>query len=381
MGHAVPVHPQVPGIAMAGSDRLAMAVQQQQHFSLFWSSAFQMPLRVHSWTSEGRTTLCGLSSSTLSTRLSICCASQRPATTGSIHPGRDKADGRDRTRGNRPDFIEEDIYTIDDGWKVDFDASEEMMAVAGVQIPVRLKQQLKSVRRIKKAVVEKTPVEPPRETHKLLRVMAGRCAGKKLTSPADAKVRPMMEVVRGAVFNILQSLDSWNPSSPSGRWLDLYSGTGSVAIEAMSRGCCAEAHFVEMDPWVVTNVLRPNLEETNCHNQTVIHTSKVETLLENASKHGAEAFGGAFDYVSVTPPYEAVSYTELMAQLSASPLLSDNAFMVVEYPIKSKHEMPDACGALIRIKDRRYGRTFVAIYGPQWLERDEPKVKRGISRI
>lgn len=36
-----------------------------------------------------------------------------------------------------------------------------------------------------------------------------------------------------------QSLDGWIPSSPSGRWLDLYSGTGSVAIEALSRGCCA----------------------------------------------------------------------------------------------------------------------------------------------
>lgn len=375
MGHAMPVRPLMQGLAMAGSGRSGVQ-QQQQHLSPFCSSALPGPLSVHARTVEGRATFCGHSNSTLGTSLSMRCASQRPATTG---PSRDKEDGRERTKGNRPDVIEEDIYTVDDGWKVDFAPSEEMMEVAGVQIPVRLKQ-LQSARRTKRLAAGKTPVEPPRATHKLLRVMAGRCAGKKLTSPADAKVRPMMEVVRGAVFNILMSLDSWNPSSPSGRWLDLYSGTGSVAIEAMSRGCCAEAHFVEMDPWVITNVLRPNLEDTNCHNQTVIHTSKVETLLEQASKRGAGVFGGPFDYVSVTPPYEAVSYTELMGQLSASPLLSENTFMIVEYPLKSKHEMPDSCGALNRIKDRRYGRTNVAIYGPQWLERDEPKVKRGTSR-
>lgn len=50
-------------------------------------------------------------------------------------------------------------------------------------------------------------IAPPLDLFNILRdgqVMAGRCAGKKLSSPADAKVRPMMEVVRGAVFNILK---------------------------------------------------------------------------------------------------------------------------------------------------------------------------------
>lgn len=49
-----------------------------------------------------------------------------------------------------------------------------------------------------------------------------------------------------------------------------------------------EAHFVEMDPWVISNVLLPNLRETNCENQAVVHTSKVETLLEQASKRGGK---------------------------------------------------------------------------------------------
>ena len=107
----------------------------------------------------------------------------------------------------------------------------------------------------------------------LLQVMAGKVGGRKLASPADLNVRPMMEVVRGAVFNILQvgftyiflwsccyamdytsdevkrciceldfifvfqALGGCSSQLPPGRWLDLYSGTGSVGIEALSRGC------------------------------------------------------------------------------------------------------------------------------------------------
>ncbi|BBN06066.1 16S rRNA (guanine966-N2)-methyltransferase [Marchantia polymorpha subsp. ruderalis] len=304
----------------------------------------------------------------------------RAAAAPSVGTGREKDRGKRRSkepreeRAPRSDVLEEDIYTIEDGWSVHIDPAEEMIEIAGVQVPVRLKQQLQNERRsnARNRASDKAaaPVAAPRLTHKLLRVMAGSVAGKKLTSCADLKVRPMMEVVRGAVFNILHSLSGWSASTPSGRWLDLYSGTGSVAIEALSRGCCEEAHFVEMDPWVITNVLQPNLQETNFDMHSTIHTSKVESLLQQAADRGADYLGGGFDFVSVTPPYEAVSYTALMAQLAVSPLITDNTFMVVEYPIKSKHEIPDTCGKLYKVRDRRYGRTFVAIYGPEWVERD-----------
>ncbi|KAF9604599.1 hypothetical protein IFM89_008043 [Coptis chinensis] len=73
-----------------------------------------------------------------------------------------------------------------------------------------------------------------------------------------------------------------NPASlRPGRCLDLYSGTKSVGIEAISKGC-SEAHFVEMDPWVISEFLRPNLEWTEFLDASVIHTLRVETFLERA---------------------------------------------------------------------------------------------------
>lgn len=57
-----------------------------------------------------------------------------------------------------------------------------------------------------------------------------------------------------------------------GRWLDLFAGTGSVGIEALSRGV-GQAHFIEMDPWVVTSCLTPNLELCALESQAIVHTT------------------------------------------------------------------------------------------------------------
>ncbi|KAK4272048.1 hypothetical protein QN277_020649 [Acacia crassicarpa] len=206
--------------------------------------------------------------------------------------------------------------------------------------------------------------KPPRTTHKLLQVIGGKARRKKLLSPKGMDVRPMMEVVKGAAFDILQAAGGCPASLRPGRWLDLYSGTGSVGIEALSRGC-SEAHFVEIDPWVVSDVLRPNLEWTEFLDASVIHTLRVENFIERAEQFVGNH--GPFDYISVTPPYTQVDYGVLMRQISESVLIGEDTFIVVEYP--SRTVMLDSCGCLVKITDRRFGRTFLAIYGPTWAQK------------
>ncbi|KAK2967856.1 hypothetical protein RJ640_029850 [Escallonia rubra] len=215
--------------------------------------------------------------------------------------------------------------------------------------------------------------KPPRQTHKLLQVLGGKARRKKLLSPKSMDVRPMMEVVKGAAFGILQVAGGCPASLRPGRWLDLYSGTGSVGIEAMSRGC-SEVHFVEMDPWVVSDILRPNLEWTGFLDDSVIHTISVENFLERAERFVGtfswnQSLGkdGPFDYISVTPPYTQVDYAVLMNQISNSSLIGDDTFIVVEYPLGT--DMLDSCGCLIKIADRRFGRTHLAMYGPKWAQK------------
>ncbi|CAN0857577.1 Putative rRNA methyltransferase YlbH [Linum grandiflorum] len=215
-----------------------------------------------------------------------------------------------------------------------------------------------------KPVLEEKAVQPRRTTHRLLQVLGGKAKRKKLLSPKGMDVRPMMEVVKGSAFDILQAAGGCPASLRPGRWLDLYSGTGSVGIEAISRGC-VQAHFVEMDPWVISNVLQPNLEWTGFLDLSVIHAVPVESFLNQAAHFLGE--NKTFDYISVTPPYTQVDYGILMELVSKSGLIGENTFILVEYPLKTN--MLDSCGGLVKITDRRFGRTLLAIYGPEWAQK------------
>ncbi|KAK6266946.1 hypothetical protein QUC31_017783 [Theobroma cacao] len=241
----------------------------------------------------------------------------------------------------------------------------------------RIKEVLGQGKGKRKKVVTEEEAKPPRTTHKLLQVLGGKAKRMKLLSPKGMDVRPMMEVVKGAAFDILQVAGGCPASLRPGRWLDLYSGTGSVGIEAISRGCSevplltyytsagCSVHFVEVDPWVISNVLRPNLEWTRFLDVSVIHPVRVENFLEQADRFvGSD---GPFDYISVTPPYIQVDYGTLMAQISKSAIIGEDTFIVVEYPLRTN--MLDSCGCLVKIKDRRFGRTHLAIYGPKWAQK------------
>jgi 16S rRNA (guanine(966)-N(2))-methyltransferase RsmD len=175
--------------------------------------------------------------------------------------------------------------------------------------------------------------------------------------------RPMMEKVRGAVFNALISRLGGHALPSDTRWLDLFAGTGSVGIEGLSRGAC-DAHFIELDPWVVTNVLEPNLELTSVAAKAAVHQMRAEDFLKKAAATPRFA-GGAFDFVSVCPPYLLVSYPELFSLLEESPLLHAGSHVIVEYPKELSHEIPDVLAGLHKFRDRRYGRTFLAMYGPE----------------
>lgn len=171
----------------------------------------------------------------------------------------------------------------------------------------------------------------------------------------------MMEKVRQAIFNIIQSQAGTVNSLPrTARWLDLFAGTGSVGLEALSRGV-REAHFVEMDPVVVQKILGRNIASCGFKGRATCHTSKAEDFLRRANQLPRFA-GGAFDFISVCPPYLLVSYPELYELLDASPLIHSGTIVFVEYPKQLKQHVRDSIGPLQKVKDRKYGRTYVAVY-------------------
>lgn len=96
---------------------------------------------------------------------------------------------------------------------------------------------------------------PKRKTHKRLTVSSGTLKGGLLLSPKDNDVRPMMGKVRSAIFSMLLARLGMAQLPSTSRWLDLFAGTGSVGIEAISRGC-GSCTFVEIDNWTANEVLK-----------------------------------------------------------------------------------------------------------------------------
>ncbi|GBF95605.1 hypothetical protein Rsub_08587 [Raphidocelis subcapitata] len=200
-----------------------------------------------------------------------------------------------------------------------------------------------------------------RRLHRQLKVIAGSAAGRRLVSSRGAQTRPMMEKVRAAVFDMVQSQAGSVGGLPQGsRWLDLFAGTGSVGLEALSRGA-GEAHFVELDPWVHRRVLAVNIDACGFAKAATRHTARAEDFLRRAAVAPRFA-GGAFDFVSVCPPYLLVSYPELYDLLGASGLLHERSVAFVEYPKQLAHHIRPTLGPLARVRDRCYGRTYIAIY-------------------
>jgi len=84
----------------------------------------------------------------------------------------------------------------------------------------------------------------------------------------------------------------------------------------------------------------------------------------DAATHTPPSPAGPFDFISACPPYEKVSYPEMFELLARSPLVHEGSYILVEYPLKEQRAVPETLGPLVKIRDRRYGRTFLAIWGP-----------------
>ena len=90
--------------------------------------------------------------------------------------------------------------------------------------------------------------------------------------------------------------------------------------------------------------------------------ARVEDVLLAPAEHGLEP--RPFDLVTVTPPYEQVVYSDLVAALCASPLVGEDTIVVIEYPVELG-SLPPTLGdppRLVGVRNRRYGRTVLGIY-------------------
>jgi 16S rRNA (guanine966-N2)-methyltransferase len=175
-----------------------------------------------------------------------------------------------------------------------------------------------------------------------MRVVAGQLRGRGLAAPKGQATRPTSDRVREAVFSILGQVDG-------ARVLDLFAGSGALAIEALSRGA-AEATLVDSSAEAIA-AIRRNLAALDV--QAQVHRQRASAFLE-----WARADGRQYDLVFVDPPYRQTS--ALGRELSAAlvPVLAPAARVVGESDRRGPLELD-----LPLLDERRYGDTLIRIHG------------------
>jgi 16S rRNA (guanine966-N2)-methyltransferase len=173
-----------------------------------------------------------------------------------------------------------------------------------------------------------------------MRVIAGELKGRTLVAPRGWKVRPTSDRVREAIFSALGSVEG-------ARVLDLYCGTGALAIEALSRGA-ERAVLIDRDTRpALGNVERLGLGE------------RAELVRADVVRWLPAAADGAFDLVLVDAPYRLADRVGKLLNTHLPGLLAEGGRAVVE----SAARRPLRLDSLKPLRQRRYGGTDVSFYG------------------
>ncbi len=181
----------------------------------------------------------------------------------------------------------------------------------------------------------------------MVRVTSGSVRGFKLEVPRAGEVRPPLEMLREAVFNIIgQDLEGW-------RVADLFAGSGIMGIEALSRGA-SEALFLERDREASAVIIR-NLEKTRMLASARVITGNAFTAARRL------AGAGPVDAVFADPPFRMMIETKtrrrvlaLVAELFASGELAADALVIVRAPERVFLESPE--GLKVE-REKKYGHS------------------------
>jgi 16S rRNA (guanine966-N2)-methyltransferase len=191
-----------------------------------------------------------------------------------------------------------------------------------------------------------------------MRVVTGEAKGRKLKAPKTPGTRPIIDRVKTALFDIL------SVRVEDARFLDLFAGTGSVGIEALSRGA-ASATFIEMN-YNALKLVRENLKITGLQDRAeVLHTDAFKFLqiytAEKQSLAGSQK--REYDIIYVAPPQYQGMAARALQLLDNSQLVPDTGLVIIQ--IHPKERSVVAAVRLTRLAltdERRYGSTLLMFY-------------------
>lgn len=187
-----------------------------------------------------------------------------------------------------------------------------------------------------------------------MRITGGELRGRTIKCP-DGVIRPAMDRMRESLFSILGDLSGKS-------FLDLFSGSGTIAIEAVSRGA-SHVELVEKDKIKIQTVLNNvSITEKEMGQKIHCHFMAVELFLKRCKNK--------FDIIFFDPPFPYKYHKSLVEMVAKGELLNPGGVVLIHRP--KEKEMPDAVLQLERGDQREYGRSIVDFYfNKPWMNIDK----------
>ena len=180
-----------------------------------------------------------------------------------------------------------------------------------------------------------------------MRVVAGEFKGRKLKGFKGSEIRPLTDRIKTSIFDYLQS------SIGESRVLDIFSGTGSFGIEALSRGA-GEVTFVEKQRSSL-EVLKKNLEmlSVDPKKYRIVHFDALEyiRLLKKSP--------GTYDIIFLDPPFKYSFFDDLLNEIAFNSPPRKNGLLVLRHPVNLNFE---EAGYLKLVRDKKFGESIVKFF-------------------
>ncbi|WP_055071001.1 16S rRNA (guanine(966)-N(2))-methyltransferase RsmD [Clostridium massiliamazoniense] len=180
-----------------------------------------------------------------------------------------------------------------------------------------------------------------------MRIISGRAKGRKILSPATMETRPTLDRVKEAMFSMIQGY------IPDAVVIDVFAGTGSLGLEAASRGA-KECYLVDKSP-VTYPILKENVDNLNFNDVcTTLNMDAYMALKSMVTK------GKVFDLIFIDPPYLKNLIPEAMQIIDDNNLLHKEGIIMTK--IDTSEEIFEGTEHIKLIRSRKYGNTTVCLY-------------------
>lgn len=175
-----------------------------------------------------------------------------------------------------------------------------------------------------------------------MRITGGKYRGRNVICPPGI-IRPAMDMMRESLFDILGPLQGMS-------FLDLFTGSGCVGIEAASRGA-EPVHLVEKDPGKKAVILR-NISWVE--SGITLFMNDVFRFIPNARMR--------YDIVYADPPFPMGGKIRLLEAVNARNLVKDGGLFIIHYPAEERSGWPEEVGEFVFTDERKYGRSMLRFY-------------------